>query len=143
VFAGDQGGKAYAVDSAVGGTPVWQPATGATAIQAGPSVQFRAYSNAAFGTAFPNPGTPTYVTQANASGGAVASLTYALAIPAGLANPADGSGPQSGLLPGAYPGSPFYNAGARDNFALTNPQSPFQVPYGPGTSIQFYMTAKI
>lgn len=54
-------------------------------------------------------------------------------------------GPQSGLLPGAYPSpnNPFYVAGARDNFPLTLSQYPFQVPYNPGTTIQFYLTRRM
>lgn len=53
-------------------------------------------------------------------------------------------GPQSGELPGAYPSpnNPLYLAGARDNFPLTWSQYPFQVPYGAGTTIQFYLTTK-
>jgi len=84
VFAGDQGGTLYAVDTTTGAIQ-WQPAlTGATAIQAGPSVQVRAWSNNAFATAYP-PSTSTisYVTEAHAAGGAVGSLTYALTVPAG------------------------------------------------------------
>lgn len=83
VFTGDQGGKAYSVDSAAGGTPLWQPATGATAIQAGPAVQFRTWADAAFTTAFPGNSTISFVATAEANAGAVASLTYPLTIPAG------------------------------------------------------------
>jgi len=68
VFAGDQGGKAYAIDSGAGGTPVWQPATGATAIQAGPSVQLRVFSNAAFNTQFPGTYDLIYVATTNGAG---------------------------------------------------------------------------
>jgi outer membrane protein assembly factor BamB len=57
VFSGDQSGTVYAVNPATGTTasPGWQvtPA-GSTAIQAGVSIQLRAYSNSAFTTAYSN-----------------------------------------------------------------------------------------
>jgi outer membrane protein assembly factor BamB len=83
VFAGDQGGKVYALDSSNGAVR-WQPAlTGATAIQPGPSVHLRAYANSGFTTAYPATSTVNFVTEAHAAAGAVASLTYALTVPAG------------------------------------------------------------
>jgi hypothetical protein len=55
------------------------------------------------------------------------------------------SGPQTGEIPGAYPSpnNPFWVAGTRDNFPLTMSGYPFQVPYNPGTTIQFYLTHRV
>src|SRR6266571_874769 len=68
VFAGDQGGKMYALNSSTG-VIQWQPAlTGATGIQAAPSVQVRAWSNNAFATAYPGTYDLVYVATKNGAG---------------------------------------------------------------------------
>ncbi len=53
------------------------------------------------------------------------------------------SGPQTGTFASAYPGTPFYLNGARDNYLGTYANGPFQVPYNAGTTFQFYLQRKI
>lgn len=53
------------------------------------------------------------------------------------------SGPQSGTVPGSYPGSLLWQYGNRDAYSLTDPQNAFRVPYNAGTTIQFYITTKM
>ncbi len=53
------------------------------------------------------------------------------------------SGPQSGTLATAYPGTPTYLAGVRDDYLGTLSNSPFQVPYQAGTTIQFYLQRRL
>ncbi|HEV3155396.1 MAG TPA: carboxypeptidase regulatory-like domain-containing protein [Candidatus Baltobacteraceae bacterium] len=53
------------------------------------------------------------------------------------------SGPHSGQFATAYPGTPQYLAGVRDNFLGTFANGPFQVPYQAGTNIQFYLQRRL
>ncbi|HEV3154690.1 MAG TPA: carboxypeptidase-like regulatory domain-containing protein [Candidatus Baltobacteraceae bacterium] len=53
------------------------------------------------------------------------------------------SGPQTGTFATAYPGSPFWQNGVRDNFLGTYANGPFQVPYNAGTNIQFYLQRRL
>lgn len=53
------------------------------------------------------------------------------------------SGPQTGTLATAYPGSAFYQAGVRDNYLGTYANGQFQVPYNAGTTIQFYLQRRL
>lgn len=53
------------------------------------------------------------------------------------------SGPQTGTVPGAYPGSLLWTYGNRDDFAMTNASGAFRVPYNMGTTIQFYITTRM
>lgn len=53
------------------------------------------------------------------------------------------SGPQSGQVPGAYPGSLLWQYGNRDAYSMTDAQNAFRVPYNLGTSIQFYITTRL
>lgn len=56
---------------------------------------------------------------------------------------ADGvGGPQTGLFPGAYPGSSLYDQGARDEFGPAGANLPFEPGYNPGTVFLFYVTSK-
>jgi len=72
VFAGDQSGRVYAVNTETGttGSPGWQTTpAGSTAIQAGVSIQIRAYSQATtdFDTAYPGAYDVVFAATSNAS----------------------------------------------------------------------------
>ncbi len=53
------------------------------------------------------------------------------------------SGPQTGTLASAYPGSLTWQTGVRDNYLGTFANGPFQVPYNAGTIIQFYLQRRL
>lgn len=52
-------------------------------------------------------------------------------------------GPQTGLYAGAYPGSPAYTQGARDEFLLAGAKLPFMPGYNAGTNYQFYYQVRL
>ena len=53
------------------------------------------------------------------------------------------SGPQTGTYAAAYPGNPFYVAGARDVYLGTLANQGFNVPYDPGITFTFYVQRRL
>jgi hypothetical protein len=71
VFGGDQSGRVYSINPATGAANTNWPvalATPADAVQAGVTIQFRAYSNAAFTTALPGTYDVVFAATANNTG---------------------------------------------------------------------------